>query len=79
MDIVEPEISSRMMAGMKVRHTKPEIVVHEALHAIVFRIGLHDKRLPMVAPTIWTVRLRSSANAVDRAGLDRNHYGVACE
>jgi DNA mismatch endonuclease (patch repair protein) len=46
MDIVEPEIRSRMMAAIKGRDTKPEMVVRKALHAAGFRYRLHDKRLP---------------------------------
>ena len=34
------------MAGIKGRHTKPEIVVRKALHAAGFRFRLHDRRLP---------------------------------
>lgn len=45
-DIVEPATRSRMMAGIKGRHTKPEMVVRKALHAAGFRFRLHDRRLP---------------------------------
>ena len=45
-DIVEPETRSRMMAGIRGRDTKPEIVVRKALHAAGFRYRLHDGRLP---------------------------------
>lgn len=46
MDIVEPETRSRMMAAIKGRNTKPEMLVRRALHAAGFRYRLHDKRLP---------------------------------
>lgn len=35
-----------MMAGIRVRHTKPEIVVRKALFAAGFRFRLHRKDLP---------------------------------
>lgn len=46
MDIVEPVTRSRMMAGIKSRDTKPEMIVRRALHAAGFRYRLHDRRLP---------------------------------
>lgn len=35
-----------MMAGIKGKNTKPEIIVRKALHAAGFRFRLHDKKLP---------------------------------
>lgn len=45
-DIVSPEVRSRMMAGIRGKNTKPEIIVRRGLHAMGFRYILHDKRLP---------------------------------
>jgi len=35
-----------MMAGIKSKDTKPELVVRRGLHALGFRYVLHDRRLP---------------------------------
>lgn len=35
-----------MMAGIKGKNTKPELVVRRGLHALGFRYLLHDRRLP---------------------------------
>jgi DNA mismatch endonuclease (patch repair protein) len=35
-----------MMAGIKGKNTKPELVVRRFLHAAGFRFRLHDKKLP---------------------------------
>lgn len=45
-DIVSTEVRSRMMASIKGRDTKPEIVVRRYLHARGFRFRLHSKDLP---------------------------------
>ena len=45
-DIVSPETRSRMMAGIRGKNTKPELLVRKALHARGFRYRLHDCRLP---------------------------------
>jgi DNA mismatch endonuclease, patch repair protein len=45
-DIVDKATRSRMMAGIKGKNTKPEIIVRKALHAAGFRYRLHDKNLP---------------------------------
>lgn len=45
-DIVEPEIRSRMMRGIRGANTKPELNVRRRLHAAGFRYGLHRKNLP---------------------------------
>jgi len=45
-DIVSPATRSRMMAGIKGKDTKPELLVRKALHARGFRYKLHDKNLP---------------------------------
>lgn len=46
MDIVSPEKRSRMMAGIKGKNTKPEMVVRKIVHAMGFRFRLHRKDLP---------------------------------
>lgn len=45
-DIVDKQTRSRMMAGIKGKNTKPELVLRKALHAMGYRFRLHDKRLP---------------------------------
>lgn len=46
MDIVSPEKRSRMMAGIKGKDTKPELVVRKLVHGMGFRYRLHRKDLP---------------------------------
>lgn len=45
-DIVDSTKRSQMMAGIRGRHTKPELVVRGMLHASGFRYRLHRKDLP---------------------------------
>ena len=45
-DVVSPEVRSRMMAGIRSKNTKPELVIRQGLHARGFRYVLHDNRLP---------------------------------
>lgn len=45
-DIVDAATRSRMMAGIKGKNTKPELVVRRGLHALGFRFLIHDRRLP---------------------------------
>ena len=45
-DVVDAVTRSRMMAGIKGKDTKPELVVRRGLHALGFRYLLHDRRLP---------------------------------
>jgi DNA mismatch endonuclease (patch repair protein) len=45
-DIVDPQTRSRMMAGIRGRDTKPEIMIRRGLHRIGFRFRLHAKKLP---------------------------------
>lgn len=47
-DIVDAETRSRMMAGIRARNTKPEIIVRKALFKAGFRFRLHRKDLPGV-------------------------------
>lgn len=46
MDIVSPEKRSRMMAGIKGKNTKPELVVRKLVFGMGFRYRLHRKDLP---------------------------------
>ncbi|RAI94305.1 very short patch repair endonuclease [Paenibacillus sp. FSL W7-1088] len=45
-DIVSPEERSRMMAGIRSKDTKPEMILRKGLHSLGFRYRLHDKKLP---------------------------------
>jgi DNA mismatch endonuclease (patch repair protein) len=45
-DVVPPEIRSRMMAGIRGKNTKPELILRRGLHAFGFRYRLHVKDLP---------------------------------
>jgi len=45
-DIVDKKIRSQMMANIRSKDTKPEIVLRKALHAHGFRYRLHDRILP---------------------------------
>ena len=45
-DVVDRETRSRMMAGIKGRDTRPEMIVRRALHAEGFRFRLHVASLP---------------------------------
>jgi DNA mismatch endonuclease, patch repair protein len=45
-DVVTPEVRSRMMAGIRGKDTKPEIMLRKGLHAAGFRYRLHDRSLP---------------------------------
>ncbi len=46
MDIVSPDVRSRMMSGIRGKDTKPELVLRHALHARGLRYRLHRKDLP---------------------------------
>ena len=45
-DIVTKAKRSEMMAGIKGKDTKPEIIIRKSLHRLGFRYKLHDKTLP---------------------------------
>ena len=45
-DVVSPKTRSRMMAGIKGKNTKPELMVRRALFAQGYRFRLHRKELP---------------------------------
>jgi DNA mismatch endonuclease, patch repair protein len=45
-DTVAPEVRSRMMAGIRGRDTRPELVLRQGLHRAGFRYRLHVKGIP---------------------------------
>lgn len=45
-DIVDSSTRSRMMAGIKSKNTKPELLIRSLLHKRGFRFRLHVKDLP---------------------------------
>lgn len=45
-DVVSPEKRSQMMAGIRGKNTKPELLIRKGLHARGFRYKLHDRTLP---------------------------------
>ena len=45
-DVVDKATRSRMMAGIKGKNTKPELIVRSFLHRAGFRYRLHDSRFP---------------------------------
>lgn len=57
MDIVSSEKRSRMMAGIKGKNTKPEMLVRRLVHKMGFRFRLHRKDLPG-SPDLVFPRLR---------------------
>lgn len=58
-DIVDPRTRSAMMAAIKGKNTKPEIIVRRFLHRLGFRFQLHRRDLPgrpdIVLPKYRTV------------------------
>jgi DNA mismatch endonuclease (patch repair protein) len=46
MDVVTPAVRSRMMAGIKGKNTKPEMLVRRCLSAAGIRYRLHRRDLP---------------------------------
>lgn len=45
-DVVDKATRSRMMAGIRGKDTKPELIIRKALHKAGFRYRLHYKKLP---------------------------------
>jgi DNA mismatch endonuclease (patch repair protein) len=45
-DVVSPEVRSRMMAGIQGKNTKPEVIVRKLLHSAGYRFRLHRRDLP---------------------------------
>ena len=46
MDVFTPEKRSQVMALIRAKHTKPELAVRRALHAMGYRFRLHARHLP---------------------------------
>ena len=55
-DSVTPAVRNRMMAGIKGKNTKPEIMIRSALHRRGFRFRLHRKDLPGKPDLVFTGR-----------------------
>ena len=45
-DVVDVATRSRMMASIRAKDTRPELLVRRYLHATGLRFRLHDRRLP---------------------------------
>jgi len=45
-DIVDSNVRSRMMSGIKSKDTQPEMIVRRYLHGLGFRYRLHSSSLP---------------------------------
>ena len=45
-DVVSPEVRSRMMSGIRGKNTKPEVLVRRILFAAGYRFRLHRRDLP---------------------------------
>lgn len=45
-DTVSPEVRRRIMASIRGKDTKPELVLRRGLHRLGFRFRLHDRNLP---------------------------------
>ena len=57
MDIVSPEKRSQMMAGIKGKNTRPEMLVRRLVHGMGYRYRLHRNDLPG-SPDLVFPRLR---------------------
>ena len=58
-DIVPRQVRSRMMAGIRGKNTKPELLVRKALTSLGLRYRLHRRDLPGV-PDVVLPRLRAA-------------------
>lgn len=45
-DVVPPDVRSRMMSGIRGKNTRPEMLLRRGLHRAGFRYKLHDRSLP---------------------------------
>lgn len=55
-DVVSPAVRSRMMAGIRGKDTKPEIIIRRGLHALGFRYRLHERKLPGKPDLVFPAR-----------------------
>lgn len=46
MDKLSPAVRSRVMAAVRGKNTRPEMIVRSLLHRLGLRFRLHDKKLP---------------------------------
>jgi DNA mismatch endonuclease (patch repair protein) len=46
MDVVSPEVRSRMMSGIRGKNTQPELIVRSLVHRLGLRFRLHGRGLP---------------------------------
>lgn len=53
-DVVTPEVRSKMMSGIRGRDTKPEMIVRRYLHRAGLRFRLHDRSLPSVPDLVFS-------------------------
>jgi DNA mismatch endonuclease, patch repair protein len=58
-DVVSPDVRSRMMAGIKGRNTKPELLVRSGLHSRGVRFRLHRRDVTGV-PDLLFPRYRAA-------------------
>lgn len=57
-DTMTPEQRHKCMAAIKGKDTKPEMIVRRYLHALGYRYGLHNRKLPG-SPDLVLRRLRT--------------------
>jgi len=55
-DIVDPATRSRMMSGIRDKHTRPELLLRKLLHASGFRFRLHRRDLPGSPDIVLPIR-----------------------
>lgn len=55
-DIVDKQTRSRMMAGIRSKNTKPEMMIRRFLHKMGFRYCLHRKDLPGIPDLVFPGR-----------------------
>lgn len=55
-DVVDAATRSRMMAGIRGKDTRPEMILRRGLHARGFRYRLHVRRLPGSPDLVFTRR-----------------------
>lgn len=73
MDRLTREARSRVMQGIRSKHTKPELVVRRFLHREGFRYSLHPRKLPG-RPDVVLVRHRI---VVDVRGCFWHRHGCS--
>lgn len=56
MDKLSPEDRSRLMASIRGKNTKPELVVRRMLHAMGYRFRLHRRDLPGTPDIVFVAR-----------------------